>query len=420
MNRDPICRAARRGSAYLVVIGAAMLVALLGLSSLMALRIQRRVVEDAVDAAQARAYAQAAIEVGMSRIADDADWRTNYTHGVWITDQPLGEGSFTLEGRDDGDGDLADDDTDELVLTGIGVKGRARQKTQVRLVPELRGVGALEAALFAGGSLTFTGAAVQSDGLLVSNGSVTAGSSTVGGDVEASATISGSTYNGSQTAGVDERSAPAGSVFTPYSTSGASIPISSLPVVNGFRTLENVVLSPASNPYGAAQAQGIYVIDCQSASVCVRNLRIVGTLVLLNAGDNSKLTDSVHWDAAVANYPALLVDGAFSVEMSGTALSEAALGANFNPAGTAWEGQSDIDTEDSYPSRIKGLAYIGGDSQFTTSPTFEGVVVVAGAAQVSGTLSLIYSDDYLTNPPPGFLDKTLLTVAPGSWSKDVD
>lgn len=410
----------RLGSAYLIVLGAAMLVALLGLSSLMALRLLRRAIEDAIDAAEARSYAQSAIEVGLSKIAGDNDWRTTYSDGAWITDQALGDGTFTLEGHDTLDADLADDDTDDLLLVGIGVKGRARQKTQVRLTPELRGVAALEAALFSGGLLTISNTTVAADGLLVSNDQVTAGSSTVDADVEAVGNVTGGTYNGTTTTDVDARTTPDNSTFSPYSSTGGAIAISTIPVVNSIRTIENVVLSAASNPYGAVNGQGIYVIDCQSQSLRIRNARIVGTLVLLNAGSSSKIEQSVNWQAAVSNYPALLVQGDFVIDMSAVALSELAQGVNFNPVGSEYQGASDSDTGDSYPSQITGLVFISGDSTLSTSPTIDGAVVTLGTTQVTGTTTLTYEDIYLTNPPPGFLDRTRLTISPGSWSKDVD
>jgi hypothetical protein len=413
-------RASRRGSAYLIVLGAALLVALLGLSSLMALRIQRQMVEDAVDAAEARAYAQSAIEVGLSRIAADGDWRTTFSDGVWIADQPLGEGTFTLEGHDPADGDLADDDTDDLLLVGIGLKGRARQKMLVRLVPELRGVAALEAALFSGGQLTISNATINSDGLLASNAQVSSGSSAINADVESAGAINGSGYNGSTTTAVDARTTSDDTSFSPYAAAGTSIPISSIPVVSSVRTIENVVLSAGTNPYGTANGQGLYVIDCQAQSLTIRNARIAGTLVLLNAGTSSKIEQSVNWETAVANYPALMVQGPFLIDMSATALSEAALGVNYNPAGAEYQGASDSDTVDSYPSQIRGLVFISGNASFSTDNTIDGAVLALGSTDVTGQLTLMYDDIYLTNPPPGFLDRTRLTISPGSWSKDVD
>lgn len=412
----------RSGSALLIVLGAAMLVALLGLAGLMALRIQRRVVEDSVDSTRARAYAQAAVEVGLMRIADDENWRTTYTDGVWVADQPLGDGTFTLEGHDPLDGDLADDETDEIVLTGIGVQGAARQKTLVRLVPQLRGVGALETSLFAAQTLTITTSIVQSDGVIGANGDVTASGSTVAADVESGGSISGSTYNGGQTSGLDPRTMPPDAALSPYTATGVFIDVTNLPASSSTRYLRDLVLSPNSNPYGAAHAQGIYIIDCQGNEVVVSNVRIVGTLVLLNVHPTlgAKVADSVNWTASVSNYPALLVDGKLTLGCTQAPLDEATLTVNFNPAGTPYLGAEDSDTADTYSSAVEGLIYASGDIDVTNYPAVKGSVVAGGAMLVNGQLDLVYDDVYLTNPPPGFLDRTKLTVAPGSWSRDVD
>lgn len=399
-----------------------MIVALLGLVGLMSLRIQRRVVEDTVDTAEARVAAQAAIEVGLMRIAKDDDWRTTYADGVWISDQSLGEGTFTLEGHDPVDGDLADDDTDDIVLTGIGVKGDARQKMQVRLIPELRGVEALETSLFAAGTMTLTAATVQSDGILGANAAVTASSATVNANVESGTTISGSTYNGDQTAGYDNRTVPPDSVSSPYSASGVFIDVSLLPASSGNRYLRDLVLSPNSNPYGAAHAQGVYVIDCQSTKIVISNVRIVGTLVLLNCHPNTpvEIADSVNWATGVSNYPALVIDGHLNLAFTQNPLDESTVPVNYNPAGTPYNAAADSDTVDTYPSAIQGLVYAAGNITVSNHPAVEGAVVSGGNVVVTGQLDLVYDDIYLTNPPPGFLDKTKLTISPGSWSKDVD
>ena len=59
----PVCRAAReRGSVYILVLGASLLVAAIGVSSLMAVRVQRRAASITADQIQAREMARAGIE----------------------------------------------------------------------------------------------------------------------------------------------------------------------------------------------------------------------------------------------------------------------------------------------------------------------------------------------------------------------
>ena len=118
----------RRASIYVAVLGTAILVTVIGLSALMTIRIERTYSEGTSDLAQARMHARSAIEIGIHRIDTDLDWRNTYVSGVpWEEDQPIGNGTYTLEGVDQ-DGNLADDNTDPVVLTGTGVQGQARYK----------------------------------------------------------------------------------------------------------------------------------------------------------------------------------------------------------------------------------------------------------------------------------------------------
>ncbi len=129
----------RRGSSYVLFMGTAMVVTIIGLSALMMVRVQRRSAEASNDLAAARFYAQSAIEHGFAMFNQDADWRTNLGSGFWITDQGINGGTFSLEVTfiDDGDGKP---DNDDVVLTGTGVHGPATHKMQVTLIAQSGGV----------------------------------------------------------------------------------------------------------------------------------------------------------------------------------------------------------------------------------------------------------------------------------------
>ena len=135
----------RRGAAlYAIVMSTSLIVSLLGLAALNLMRIERRSALRGQDATAARRYAQAAVEIGMLRILNDPNWRSTYTSGVWESNHPIGDGTYTLEGIDPNDGNLATPATDPVVLIGTGVMGSVRQKIQVTLVPEILGLSCLE------------------------------------------------------------------------------------------------------------------------------------------------------------------------------------------------------------------------------------------------------------------------------------
>lgn len=138
MRNQKTCR--RRGSMYVVVLGVSMTVAVIGITALVALRIELRTVETGKDFAQTRLYAQSAIEMGFFWIADDPNWRQNRpTKGVWRGNWPIGNGTFTLEAYDPEDDNLNTEPNNSIILIGTGMQGEARYKLQVTVVPEKGG-----------------------------------------------------------------------------------------------------------------------------------------------------------------------------------------------------------------------------------------------------------------------------------------
>lgn len=123
----------RRGSAYLLVLGAAMLVALIGVSSLMVNRVHRRAVTIGADRIQARELARTALDRGFWEIKNNPlVWRTTFAAGT-ITSIPFGDGTFTLNATDTVDGDLLNNTTDPVTLIGVGTCGSATYRIQVVL-----------------------------------------------------------------------------------------------------------------------------------------------------------------------------------------------------------------------------------------------------------------------------------------------
>lgn len=129
----PRSRVRRSGSVYVAVLGTATLVALTGISAILAVRSQQRIAGGEQDLIAARHLALAAIELGTLRIADDTDWRSNLTDGYWYNNATLGGGTFSLHVADPLDGDLTRGVCDPLVLTGYGYQGAACQMLRVTL-----------------------------------------------------------------------------------------------------------------------------------------------------------------------------------------------------------------------------------------------------------------------------------------------
>ncbi|HUU84568.1 MAG TPA: hypothetical protein VM243_13805 [Phycisphaerae bacterium] len=127
-----------RGSVYVPLLGVAMLVTIIGLSALLAGRLRHRQTRDSSDLAEARFYAQSGIDWGLLVIKQNpGSWRNMFD--AWaegpLMANALGAGSFALEATDPVDGDLTNNTTDPVVLTAIGLKGRARYKLRLQLRP---------------------------------------------------------------------------------------------------------------------------------------------------------------------------------------------------------------------------------------------------------------------------------------------
>lgn len=120
-NRSP----RERGSVYILVLGASLLVAAIGVSSLLAARVQRKTVTASAEMIQARELARTAIDRGLWEVKNNpASWRAVFKAGT-LSNKPFGGGTFTLIAVDPADGDLLNNNTDPVILAGYGKKGGA-------------------------------------------------------------------------------------------------------------------------------------------------------------------------------------------------------------------------------------------------------------------------------------------------------
>ena len=124
-----------RGSVYVLVLGASLLVAVIGISSLLAARVQRRTVANSADLIQARELARAGIDFviyGEDKDLAGSIWRGMLNDGGY-QGRPLAGGVFSVNGVDPVDGDVINDDTNPVVLTSVGKYGNAKYILQVTI-----------------------------------------------------------------------------------------------------------------------------------------------------------------------------------------------------------------------------------------------------------------------------------------------
>ena len=113
----------RRGSAYVVVLGAAMIVTVLGFSAVQATRVERRASAGDEAAVKARFYAESAIDVVRYRLDNNASWRSTAVNDAWTSAEIVGEAELRYKLVDEGDANLANDPMDPVRLTAKATVG---------------------------------------------------------------------------------------------------------------------------------------------------------------------------------------------------------------------------------------------------------------------------------------------------------
>ncbi len=410
---------ARRGLAYLAVLAVTAIVATMGLGALLAVRVQARAANLMDEVAEARLGALSAIELGRLWISQDSNWRTNRSNGVWVSGQAIGSGTFTLEVTDPIDGNLANRPHDPVVMKATAVKGQARQILQVTLVARPTPLPALACACHTGGQihvdsgdrLTAKFATISTNGNLDNAGTIT-------GNVQAAAAEAVGNVNGTLTLGAAAKAFPASTVPEMYASQGTEI--------SPGTTINKQALGPGRNPWGAANADGVYVIRT-SNDLTIKRTRIYGTLVVICPGRTVTLQDQVFLHPVRSDYPALIVHGNLALQYTtaNTPLSESTQSTNYNPTGVPYEGTTDSDKYDQYPSEIQGLVHVTGTVDLGNDALVRGAILaestaITGSVKCHDNNEIVYTPTLYTDPPQGYTTAVPMVPQTGSWQQGVD
>ena len=140
----------------LLVLIAIAFATILGMSFLAAQSTTTQVGQNVQHHGRARHIAESGLVMAIEQVRQDSDWRSNFSDGVWASNQAFESGTFTVTGRDgydsdgdgqiDGDGKLNDDNSDKLTLLARGeyngvthevsavITPRAKNETTILLV----------------------------------------------------------------------------------------------------------------------------------------------------------------------------------------------------------------------------------------------------------------------------------------------
>jgi Tfp pilus assembly protein PilX len=413
-----------RGSVYIFVLGVATLVTVIGLSFLAVTRLSARANVHANDATEAEALAEAAVEYALSAIAGNPSWRTTYSNGVQTAPKTLGGGTISFKLVDGTDGDLANNATDPVRVYGIGRTRTAVKVYSVVLAAQGQGLSVLKTVFHAGGNLDTSAGVTATGGPLSSNANFFIHAScTVHGDVQAVSFRIDGTVDGNTTTLPSPLPMPSGSAFDIYLGMATEIPFAGL----SGGTLQSALLSPSSNPYGTANARGVYHIQVpKDKTLTVKNVRLVATLlVTLGSGAKFRITSSSLLEPPQADFPTLLIrapdGGTADFNGGSSALSETTAGVSFNPPGTPYPwptGTSDTDTTDTYPAEFRGLGHMIGTSLTTTVGAVlvgRGTIIMDGPANASAGMTMTHDPGLFANPPAGYASGNVMVPAPGTW-----
>ncbi len=442
----------RRGTAYVLVMGIALIVTVLGVGSLLAARSYQRATTAAADWEEAGTLAFSATEQAVANLsaraaASPTGWRAAYTSGTSAFTASLGRGTVSWTLVDETDGNLSADYLRPFRVYGVGTVNAVTRVYSVQVRPAGTPMDVLRTSLHASGNVTLTGTVLAGTGPLgdvtlptaglgvVSSNAAVAIGPMLFANVEAT-TITGTaaTRTGTNTTAAAAKPMPA----TAWPTLVATYAALATPLTvakSGASNTANMsafLLSPAVNPYGTTvNAAGIYSLALTSTgngavTLTVTNGRILGTLlVTAPAGATVNLSGPVSWQTTAPNLPALIVSGTgLTVNITGstTWLSESGMGKNFNPAGSPYDGLTNTTTTDDYPPTIGGVVYVAGSGnvvKLSNTPCMMGTVICDGTATVTGPAALAQSTLTYATPPIGFARGDAVAEVPGTWRWDV-
>lgn len=392
----------RRGSVYLLVLAVATIVTVIGMSAIVASRLDVRASGRSLEAREAEILALAAVEQALTIIRDVPTWRDDFVHDDPAPPEiPMGSGFVSICMIDEsGDENLGAGDDDPVRVHGIGRVGDAVRVHSVRLetglsVPVLETAIHAEVAYVNHKYLTAYGGPVSTNGTLTAYWTLTA-------DIEAAAVAGGGTITGSQDVPAPPKSMPPASVFDFYHNQATEIPF----VAQDFAPeISGVVLGATTNPFGGINAHGVYHIAVPDGeTLWIDAFRLDGTLLITaGAAASIHIDGDTHLDHYRSDYPVLIVRGAsYTFEMGGST--------------------SLLSIDSAYATGVTGLVHVIGSASTTqlgTDFNLTGVLISEGSVWREGGSGQAYvtrDPDIAANPPLGYASGLgEMNVVAGSW-----
>jgi len=348
----------------------------------------------------AKNYAESGIRHAIYFTTVAPDWRQLLNSGVWLQDIPVDQATYTVSGVDPVDDDLTNGGN--VLFTATATVGDISRTIQVEATEEKIPLEVLHYAAVSGSDLQLQ-QKTHINGDVTSNNNIsTTATSGITGNAEAVGTITGN-ISGTTTSGCAPKTIPdMTSILQYYRSVATDIPYQG--------TIENVLLSPTSNPFGSTNPDGVYRIQCNGGAISFSDCRIVGTIILESPSTISSLTNGINWCPARPDYPALLVSqNGLNIKILSD-LSESSVGIDFSlPTESGYGNLTDV-----YPGLIQGLIYVENILYFYKKSHLVGTAITKNVFWPQNDAIVDYDPAILTNPPIGFFTISLEPVQ-GTW-----
>ena len=382
---------------------------------------------------QARQLAESEIHRIAAIMQQNTTWRDNRSSGVFSNWQSIAvhdTGGNLLLAMDseglvrhkliDSDGDLNDDLFDSVKLVAQAKVGDSEHTVSVSLTPSHEPLSLLSCSVTSWDDIEFDlGSSLSSDQ------SIQVDDDCKG---DPSAIISTSLLQCGDVNEVILRGDLAGETIVPpmvdvvdrYLSIGTEIDRISLPTLSGRIQLRDLVISAASNPFGATNPDAIYWIDGGNQQFDIQDCRINATLVFRNANE-IVIGEGMVWDHPSDAAAILVTDSPIVFEDLTATLSESARSTNFNPPGTPFRGQTNNNTSNIFPTYFRGLIYTSDDIDITppsddTHFRLTGTLLGKDIA-LHGPVSVTKLDGLVRSPPLGFTNLIPMEFVRGTYRR---
>jgi hypothetical protein len=405
-----------RGVVYLLVLSTTVVVLAIVLGAIAVVRAQRAEAVDTVNAVRASALARSGVELALSRLdASGSNWRDDYVASemagtnVAVMDRAV----LIYRLTDPADGDLRDDPWEDVEITAYALWNDAQRVMSVRATPRGTAYAVLSSSIHARGELVFNATSFVGDRVATSNSDIKGQNvASVQAPVAAAGSVSGGTFSGGTRSAQAQLSMPnASDVVKYYKDIGQQVSIGSI-APGG--SIQNAEVANGTTVGGVLIKSDVLVIDCAGRDLEIRDCRLAITLVLLDAGDASGVSNSVSWKPPRDGMPALICGGKFAFDLESDPLRESATGVTLNSVIPADDATTDSDTSDSYPSLLQGLFYADDTITFDGETNIAGCVVGESDITVSGTVLVQPSAMLDRAPPPMFASPDRVVLQRGT------